>query len=138
MSEDLGGHLVTIHSDDDWDDLVDTAEDARKDNSDLKYIWIGGTTTIGNDNQIILSWVDDSETNYVMSDVFDNWYYNETLDLTEPSGYDAYEWETNGTLTQEPYVLLWYVDDTWSLNDVPDLTDYSNYKDSNMAFIYAS
>ncbi len=82
------------------------------------------------------SWVDGEETNYIMQNT-SYWYYNQKLGIREPSGYDAYQYQTDGKLVREPYLLLWMASDSssWTLNDAPDVTNYSSYKDSNMGYI---
>ncbi len=133
--ESHGGQLTTVHSDSEWNAMMKSVKDAKKSNSDLKYLWMGVTSIIKYDMSIDFSWVDGSSVSYIMGSSFDHWYYNESLNMYEPSGYDAYEYITEGTLTPEPYLCLWYIDDEWSLNDIPDVTDYSYYNSDNMGFI---
>ena len=90
--------------------------------------------------RVTFSWVDGSETAYIMGNEA-HWYYNERIDVREPSGYDAYEYYMNGKLIREPYLLLWniapngHAGSEWSLNDVPDVSSYKEYKTTNMGFV---
>ena len=134
--ESYGGHLATIHSDKQWDALINAVTEAKKNNPELRYIWMGATSEVDNNMNLSLSWVDNEESNYIMKNT-SCWYYNQKLGIHKPSGYDAYEYQSSGNLVREPYLLLWMADDAedWTLNDVPDVTNYTNYKNSNMGYI---
>lgn len=140
ICESCGGHLATIHSEEDWNAILSAVEIGKQSQPDLKFVWLGATSYLTDEMTVIFSWVDGSETNYIMSDEA-HWYYNSRIDVREPSGYDAYEYVTNGTLVREPYLLLWNIaprggsSSEWSLNDVPDVSGYKEYKDSNMGFV---
>lgn len=138
--EERGGHLATIHSQEDWEKLVVVANDARQQFPDLRYLWIGARSSLDEDLNLTFSWIDNSETDYIMSSS-DHWYYNSRLEMREPSGYDIYEYRNKGNMILEPYLLLWNLlpdgkfGSEWSLNDVPDVSNYDQYKTSNMGFI---
>ena len=130
-----GGNLATVHSDEEWNALIDAVNLAREDNPSLRYVWVGGTTNpIG--NEISLSWIDRGETAYILGNK-NAWYFNETSKTYEPSGYDNNEYQKSGSLIREPYVLLWMPNnaDKWTLNDVPDLTAYGMYTSENMGYV---
>lgn len=139
--EEHGGHLATIHSEADWNAIIQVVTNAQNSNSDLKYIWLGATSTLNDDMTLSFNWVDCSDTSYIMGTSFMHWFYNANIGQSEPSGYDAYEYVNSGTLIREPYLLLWYVASSegaakeWSLNDVCDVSDNASYKDSNMGFV---
>ncbi len=140
-SEEHGGHLATIHSEEDWNAIISTVNEAKKKQTELKYLWLGAQSELNDETmEISFSWVDGSETQFIMS-AKDHWYYNSRIDVWEPSGYDAYEYQKNGTLIREPYLLLWNMSSQggtsseWTMNDVPDVSGYDQYKSSNMGFI---
>ena len=87
-----GGHLATITSQAEMDELVRMCEDAG-----VKYCWIGGYTSVRN------------------SGAFGHWITGEPFSYTawypgEPSRNDK-----DGT--PEFYLMLWKVEDAWSWND---------------------
>lgn len=88
-----GGHLVTITSQDEEDQMVAMAEAAG-----LKYIWIGGYTSIRG-NQAFGHWITGEAFDYT------DWYPG------EPSRTDS------GDGAEEFYLMLWKVVDEWSWND---------------------
>lgn len=141
--EERGGHLATIHSQEDWDELIAVVNDARQTFPDLRFLWIGARSSLDEDMNLSFAWVDGSETDYIMSST-DHWYYNSRLDTREPSGYDIYEYRNKGNMIYEPYLLLWDLSpegkasSEWTLNDVPDVSGYDQYKSSNMGFIMQS
>ena len=90
-----GGHLATITSQDEMNELVEMAK-----KSGLEYLWIGGYTSVRN-NQ-----------------AFGHWTTGEPFDYTawfpgEPSRNDK-----DGT--PEFYLMLWNVNGEWSWNDQRD------------------
>lgn len=138
--EEHGGHLATIHSQEAWDELIAVVNDARETFPDLRFLWIGARSSLDENMNLSVSWVDGSETDYIMSST-EHWYYNSRLDTWEPSGYDIYEYLNKGNMIHEPYLLLWNLSpegkggSEWTLNDVPDVSGYDQYKSSNMGFI---
>lgn len=138
--ESHGGHLATIHSEEDWNKIMDVVSEAQKSMPDLKYLWLGATSTLSDDLTVTFRWVDDSDTSFIMNDDT-HWFYNEEIDVKEPSGYDAFQYLKDKTLIREPYLILWNTAPRkgaathWSLNDVPDVTPYKQYKSTNMGFI---
>ena len=142
--EQHGGKLATIHSSDDWNSLISVVDNARSKNNELQYVWLGATSTLNTNNMTLsFSWIDNSDTSYIMGSSFNHWYYNSKMGLSEPSGYDAYSYQKTGDLIREPYLMLWYVSPEtgsagqkeWSLNDICDVSNYPNYKDNNMGFV---
>ena len=123
-----GGHLASVHSEEDWNEIVAELERFQARNEDLKYFWLGGYSTIENDN-IEFSWSDNTPTTYLYQ--CSHWYFSERTGKREPSGYN----DDDGA--REPYLMIWKPANskTWSLNDVPDVTNYSAYKESNMGFV---
>lgn len=100
--EAAGGHLAYITSDEDWNQAISVLS-----GTGLRYVWLGGSTYISNDGSTITaSWLNGSNLNYI--DNARHWYPN------EPSGWD----NSSPEHSLEPYILLWYVDDYWSLNDI--------------------
>lgn len=134
--EAQGGTLATVHSDEQWEALLDAVNAAKNEHTDLRYVWLGATSEVDDDLDLTFHWADDSETYYIITHS-EYWYYDPKLGIREPSGYDATEYQKSGTLLREPYLLLWKAkaDADWTLNDVPDLTNYDSYKDSNMGYI---
>lgn len=91
-----GGHLVTITTQEEMDRMVAYASEAG-----LKYVWIGGFTSIGNDGAVYGHWTTGEPFEYQM------WYPG------EPSGKDL-----DGTL--ESCLMLWNAEGIWSWNDQRD------------------
>lgn len=116
--EAAGGHLAYITSDDDWNQAISVLS-----GTGLRYVWLGGSTYISNDGSTITaSWLNGSNLNYI--DNARHWYPN------EPSGWD----NSSPEHTLEPYILLWYVDDYWSLNDTSnDILKY--YKPERIGYL---
>lgn len=136
-AQEMGGHLASIHSEEEWYAVVDAINQAKASVPDLKYIWLGASSEIDtNANTVTFYWTDGSDTSWLMNGNT-HWYYNAKLGISEPSGYDANEYQQNGTLIREPYLMMWLPSDSiaWSMNDVPDVSSYSNYKDSNMGYV---
>ena len=134
--EAQGGTLAAVHSDEQWKALPDAVDAAKKEHPELRYVWLGATSEVDDDLNLTFHWADDSETYYIITHP-EHWYYDSKLGIREPSGYDGTEYQKSGTLVREPYLLLWKAkaDADWTLNDVPDLTGYDTYKDSNMGYI---
>lgn len=116
--EAAGGHLAYITSDEDWNQAISVLS-----GTGLRYVWLGGSTYISNDGSTITaSWLNGSNLNYI--DNARHWYPN------EPSGWD----NSSPEHTLEPYILLWYVDDYWSLNDTSnDILKY--YKPERIGYL---
>ena len=116
--EAAGGHLAYITSDDDWNQAISVLS-----GTELRYVWLGGSTYISNDGSTITaSWLNGSNLNYI--DNARHWYPN------EPSGWD----NSSPEHSLEPYILLWYVDDYWSLNDTSnDILKY--YKPERIGYL---
>ena len=116
--EAAGGHLAYITSDDDWNQAISVLS-----GTGLRYVWLGGSTYISNDGSTITaSWLNGSNLSYI--DNTSRWYPN------EPSGWD----NSSPEHTMEPYILLWYVDDYWSLNDTSnDILKY--YKPERIGYL---
>ena len=116
--EAAGGHLAYITSDDDWNQALSVLSGPG-----LRYVWLGGSTYISNDGSTITaSWLNGSNLNYI--DNARHWYPN------EPSGWD----NSSPEHSLEPYILLWYVDDYWSLNDTSnDILKY--YKPERIGYL---
>lgn len=116
--EAAGGHLAYITSDEDWNQAISVLS-----GTGLRYVWLGGSTYISNDGSTITaSWLNGSNLNYI--DNANHWYPN------EPSGWD----NSSPEHSLEPYILLWYVDDYWSLNDTSnDILKY--YKPERIGYL---
>lgn len=116
--EAAGGHLAYITSDDDWNQAISVLS-----GTGLRYVWLGGSTYISRDGSTITaSWLNGSNLSYI--DNANHWYPN------EPSGWD----NSSPEHTMEPYILLWYVDDYWSLNDTSnDILKY--YKPERIGYL---
>ena len=87
-----GGHLATITSEDEMNQLIEMAEA-----SGLKYLWIGGYTSVSG-SQAFGHWVTGEPFNYTA------WYEG------EPSRNDM-----DGT--PEMYIMMWKLKNEWSWND---------------------
>ena len=116
--EAAGGHLAYITSDDDWNQAISVLS-----GTGLRYVWLGVSTYISRDGSTITaSWLDGSNLSYI--DNAYRWYPN------EPSGWD----NSSPEHSLEPYILLWYVDDYWSLNDTSnDILKY--YKPERIGYL---
>lgn len=116
--EAAGGHLAYITSDEDWNQAISVLS-----GTGLRYVWLGGSTYISNDGSTITaSWLNGSNLSYI--DNARHWYPN------EPSGWD----NSSPEHSLEPYILLWYVDDYWSLNDTSnDILKY--YKPERIGYL---
>ena len=116
--EAAGGHLAYITSDEDWNQAISVLS-----GTGLRYVWLGGSTYISNDGSTITaSWLNGSNLNYI--DNARHWYPN------EPSGWD----NSSPEHSLEPSILLWYVDDYWSLNDTSnDILKY--YKPERIGYL---
>ena len=116
--EAAGGHLAYITSDEDWNQAISVLS-----GTGLRYVWLGGSTYISNDGSTITaSWLNGSNLSYI--DNAHHWYPN------EPSGWD----NSSPEHSLEPYILLWYVDDYWSLNDTSnDILKY--YKPERIGYL---
>jgi hypothetical protein len=104
--EAAGGHLATISGEDDYQQILTLLQDTN-----LRYVWLGGTmetTPSGDAIAVRASWIDGSSISYT----FENnlWY------VGEPSGGDY----ISGQYVAEPYIMLWKINDVWSLNDNSD------------------
>lgn len=113
-----GGHLAYITSDEDWNQAISVLS-----GTGLRYVWLGGSTYISRDGSTITaSWLNGSNLSYI--DNANHWYPN------EPSGWD----NSSPEHSLEPYILLWYVDDYWSLNDTSnDILKY--YKPERIGYL---
>lgn len=87
-----GGHLATITSEDEMNQLIDLAEE-----SGLRFLWIGGYTSVGG-SQAFGHWVTGEAFTYSA------WYEG------EPSRNDM-----DGT--PEMYLMMWKLNGEWSWND---------------------
>lgn len=116
--EVAGGHLAYITSDEDWNQAISVLS-----GTGLRYVWLGGSTYISRDGSTITaSWLNGSNLSYI--DNANHWYPN------EPSGWD----NSSPEHSLEPYILLWYVDDYWSLNDTSnDILKY--YKPERIGYL---
>lgn len=116
--EAAGGHLAYITSDEDWNQAISVLS-----GTGLRYVWLGGSTYISNDGSTITaSWLNGSNLSYI--DNARHWYPN------EPSGWD----NSDPAHPLEPYIMLWYVDDYWSLNDTSnDVLKY--YKPERIGYL---
>lgn len=116
--EAAGGHLAYITSDEDWNQAISVLS-----GTGLRYVWLGGSTYISRGGSTITaSWLDGSNLSYI--DNAYHWYPN------EPSGWD----NSSPEHSLEPYILLWYVDDYWSLNDTSnDILKY--YKPERIGYL---
>ena len=93
--QEMGGHLATITSQDEMDELVSLAED-----SGAQYLWIGGTTAHNDSGDVFGHWVTGEPFTY------------EAWSLDEPSRVDK-----DGT--EEWYIMLWNIPQLggWTWND---------------------
>lgn len=116
--EAAGGHLAYITSDEDWNQAISVLS-----GTGLRYVWLGGSTTISADGALIsASWLDGSNLDYINNARL--WYPN------EPSGWD----NSDPAHPLEPYIMLWYVDNYWSLNDTSnDVLKY--YKPERIGYL---
>ena len=116
--EAAGGHLAYITSDEDWTKVINALN-----GTGLKYVWLGGTTSISADEtRITATWLDGSSMDYIYD--ANHWFAN------EPSGRDF----SSADKPLEPYILLWNVNDVWSLNDSSDAV-LSCYKHEQIGYV---
>lgn len=110
--QEMGGHLVTITSQDELDQIIALAEQ-----NDCKYVWLGGYTSYDDNGNVFGHWV----TGEYFS--FQAWGNG------QPSRQDL-------DSTPEWYIMLWYVRDMWSWNDQRnDPAAVSKALNQNMCFI---
>ena len=116
--EAAGGHLAYITSEEDWAKVINALN-----GTGLKYVWLGGTTSISADEtRITATWLDGSSMDYIYD--ANHWFAN------EPSGRDF----SSADKPLEPYILLWNVNDVWSLNDSSDAV-LSCYKHEQIGYV---
>ncbi|MBQ6420375.1 MAG: VWA domain-containing protein [Clostridia bacterium] len=104
-----GGHLATITSQAEMEQVSALAE-----NSGLKYLWIGGYTSIRN-NAAYGHWITGEDFSYSA------WYPG------EPSRNDR-----DGT--PEAYLMLWRVEGVWSWNDQRNDVDTAARTDTRLKY----
>lgn len=105
-AEKKGGHLATFTSEEEFQEILSVAQQ-----SELKYIWIGGRTEL-TDSGIFVRWCTNEDVTALVNSSY--WFYDSKNDIQEPSGTDR------NTGTVEPYLMLWYVHDKWGLVDNSD------------------
>lgn len=108
----MGGHLVTINSQEEMDKITQLA-----DSNGLKYVWMGGYTSVRG-NSAYGHWITGESFDY------QNWYEGEPS-RTDHDGVD------------EMYLMLWNVNG-WSWNDQRNdpAADYSYFgQNNNMGYI---
>lgn len=93
--QEMGGHLATITSQAEMDEIIRIAEA-----EDVKYLWLGGYTSYGEDGSVFGHWVTGEEFSF------------EAWGDGEPSRVDQ-----DGT--EEWYIMLWNIPSMggWSWND---------------------
>ncbi len=110
--QEMGGHLATITSQDEMDQIIALAEE-----NDCKYIWLGGYTSYDYDGHVFGHWVTGEDFS------FQAWGDG------QPSRQDL-----DGT--PEWYIMLWYVHNKWMWNDQrDDPASVSAALNQNMCFI---
>ena len=106
-----GGHLATITSQAEMDQLVRMCEGAG-----IKYCWIGGYTSIRNGS------------------VFGHWITGEPFSFT--AWYPGEPSRNDNDGTPEFYLMLWKVEDSWSWNDQrEDVIGAFDYFKGNIGYI---
>ena len=93
--QNKGGHLATITSESEMNELISLAE-----SKGLRYVWLGGYTVVL-DNNVYSYWLTDEPFNY------SKWYPG------EPSGTDE-DGELEGAL------MMWRINGEWTWNDQRD------------------
>ena len=91
--QEMGGHLVTITSQQEMDQIIALAEQ-----NDCKYVWLGGYTSYNFDGSVFGHWVTGEDFS------FQAWG-------------DGQPTRTDMDGTPEWYIMLWYVHDQWRWND---------------------
>lgn len=110
--QEMGGHLATITSQDELDQIIALAEQ-----NDCKYVWLGGYTSYDDNGNVFGHWVTGENFS------FQAWGNG------QPSRQDL-------DSTPEWYIMLWYVRDMWSWNDQRnDPAAVSKALNQNMCFI---
>ncbi len=110
--QEMGGHLATITSQDELDQIIALAEQ-----NDCKYVWLGGYTSYDAYGNVFGHWV--TGENFSFQAWGDGQPSREDLDGTP-------EW----------YIMLWYVHDMWRWNDQRnDPAAVSKALNQNMCFI---
>lgn len=87
-----GGHLATISSEEEMDQLIALAED-----SGLRFLWIGGYTSVYG------------------SQAFGHWVTGEPFSYT--AWYDGEPSRNDMDGTPEMYIMMWKINNAWSWND---------------------
>lgn len=127
-AEQKGYQLATFTNEEEWLNMLETAK-----NSGLKYLWIGGKTSINYDtNSLYAYWYNDDNSSLLCNYDSEIWFYNSNNNIKEPSGYDV---QKDGTIIEEPYLMLWNVQDKWALCDNSDYA-YEIYQGKGLGYIY--
>lgn len=110
--QQMGGHLATITSQEELDQIISLAEQ-----NGCKYVWLGGYTSYDYNGNVFGHWVTGEDFSFQ--------YWGEG----QPSRQDL-----DGT--PEWYIMLWYVHDMWAWNDQRnDPAAVSKALNQNMCFV---
>lgn len=115
--EEMGGHLAYITCAEDYNEIL-----RQLSSTSLKFIWLGGTTSISSNGNVSATWLNGEGLDYINNNNL--WYKN------EPSGRDY----SDSNMPYEPYIMLWQIDDKWSFNDNSNLV-IQYYKDYRIGYI---
>ncbi len=131
LAEKSGYELATFETEEEWNELIKVAEQA-KSTYGVKYLWIGGQTEIYN-NLAFAFWENGDDSTILRTDT-DKWFVN-SQGNREPSGYDYY----NDSYVVETDLMLWNVElngQTWTLCDNSyRVTEIGSYK-GKIGYLY--
>lgn len=110
--QEMGGHLATITSQEELDQIIALAEQ-----NSCKYVWLGGYTSYDDNGNVFGHWVTGEDFSF------------QAWGSGQPSRQDL-------DSTPEWYIMLWYVRDMWSWNDQRnDPAAVSQALNQNMCFV---
>lgn len=111
-AESAGGRLAEIHSQSDWNTVTSLCSQKG-----VNYVWLGGKIVQSNSGTYF-SWLSGGENDFIFS------YSDSYSDWQIENGGHWYSGESSfydgGTGILEPYLMLWNIDNVWSLNDNSD------------------
>lgn len=115
-----GGRLAEIHSNEDWNMIISALS-----GTGIRYAWLGGREELSADKAFYsLRWESGEDISFIDPSRNPQYWYP-----GEPSN-----WDRNSNYPEEPYLLIWYVNDYWSMNDCSnDLLN--SYKSERIGYV---
>lgn len=115
-----GGRLAEIHNNQDWNMVISALS-----GTGIRYAWLGGREELSADKAFYsLRWESGGDISFIDPSRNPQYWYP-----GEPSN-----WDRNSNYPEEPYLLIWYVNDYWSMNDCSnDLLN--SYKSERIGYV---